>query len=209
MVTAAAKNNGDVPGDDDERREEEGEEEEEEEEEEPAAEEVDEGGDEAQRPETEASEDDGEGSQTKDGEAALTPSPSAPRKVCLVHRPWMQNWWRYCSIGTCRSRPLARAFESLALTFCVDSADYLEDIDRLVERPGPVSNEQLFDQTGKLLPNLELDVHYSAVAPEVFEAFVQLYGSGPEIVRFSFDIYSRGPADGGEKAARAAPTVTA
>jgi len=97
--------------------------------------------------------------------------------------------------------------------------DYLEDVDRLVERPGPVSNERLFDREGKLLPKLELDVHYAAVAPEVrcfkgcefclahadhtlrglanrqvYAAFAQLYGGGPEIVRSSFDIYSSEPA---------------
>ena len=59
----------------------------------------------------------------------------------------------------------------------------MEDIDNLAETPGPVSNQLLFDAQGELLSNLQWNIHYSAVLPEVdlslkFNSLTAQFASG-------------------------------
>jgi hypothetical protein len=62
-------------------------------------------------------------------------------------------------------------------------------LDSFKNLPGPVTNHHLL-KNGKPKKTLEKVKDYRAVNRHVWEAFILLYGGGPEILRLTFDIYS-------------------
>jgi hypothetical protein len=58
-------------------------------------------------------------------------------------------------------------------------------------RPGPISNEHLFEADGRtLLADLKRGEHYRALHGMVWNALHEIYGGGPLIERAALDIYA-------------------
>jgi ubiquitin carboxyl-terminal hydrolase 20/33 len=58
-------------------------------------------------------------------------------------------------------------------------------------RPGPISNEHLFEADGRtLLADLKRGEHYRALHGMVWNALHEIYGGGPRIERAALDIYA-------------------
>jgi ubiquitin carboxyl-terminal hydrolase 20/33 len=61
-------------------------------------------------------------------------------------------------------------------------------------RPGPITNELLFQSDGQtLLPDLKRGEHYRALHQIVWQALVDIYSGGPVIQRPTLDIYCQQP----------------
>jgi len=87
------------------------------------------------------------------------------------------------------------ANRSSASSYLMIDAEWLQQWRAFVQgngpRPGPISNENLFDEDGEtLLSDLKRGVHYRALHALVWQALHDIYGGGPRIERFALDIYS-------------------
>uniref|UniRef100_A0A7S3J9M2 DUSP domain-containing protein n=1 Tax=Euplotes harpa TaxID=151035 RepID=A0A7S3J9M2_9SPIT len=56
--------------------------------------------------------------------------------------------------------------------------------------PGPISNNNLFDESGLLKQDLEMAKDYRLVNESVWRELFEIYGGGPPIKRSHPDIYS-------------------
>lgn len=113
-----------------------------------------------------------------------------PRKECwyIIDSKWLNQWTKYVLHKS-----------TINDTNCSTDKNSKNDVDNElddeVSPPGLLTTEDLHDENGELLLNLQPNLDYRGVRPLIYYIFVELYGRkeitkrNPELTRYQCDIY--------------------